>query len=754
MKRLLPWIGLITATLSIPVILLVNKESQDIRNKAAGATTLYLLPASKSTSIFQGAFTTDVYMNTSSVVGGSANTVTGLDLSVTYDTRILGAVDITLGDFFIDPSKVSVIAKEVSASSSADFLGRITYRMFTMSSNGKNGQGKVATITFQPKALGTTVVKIDLEKSKVIAVNEDTNVLVNTSGAQISIIDAVVPTQTPLPTIKLTATPAPTVVMPSPTPTFVPTATPTPSLPKYSAALSGAFEVPANSSPGSARVETYLNEAKNQLLLSVVNISGLRGTVSGVGIYGPATAQQNAQSIVSLPLPPITNHVVTLTAQQITYLKQGLLYVNILTSAFPSGEIRGQLLDTSPVTPTPVPSCVPLPPCAYEGTKQPDGTIIFCDVTALPIGQMYCPQPTNTPTPPQGCFYQQVQCVTTPCSPVLVCPTKTPTPQVSTPTQTPTITPVDDLFVSPTGTFQVVRYYTTDGTKTAVPFEDLIVGRTYLIETQIQVQNQVKSSAVDTRQVGLELTINGLYRGYGSLAYGLIAQHASGAGTTLSTTFVAAPTNTFSLAVDTTNLISESNETNNSYSLQVPISQQQTKPVKISFRYAGVSGAEAIGSKISVRFHKGTIDLTTPAMTVTHVGSGVYEASFQLALTNLSEGPGYDIILKGEKHVAKKFCVIRGQNSPCTGQTIALDFSLPSWNFDFTGMALEPGDLYPQDTRADSADFDKIKALLGKTCSSLTVEEKLTADLNYDGCVSVTDAFLMRKTLETRYDDN
>jgi hypothetical protein len=36
--------------------------------------------------------------------------------------------------------------------------------------------------------------------------------------------------------------------------------------------------------------------------------------------------------------------------------------------------------------------------------------------------------PTLTPPPPSGCFYQDIQCVTTPCNPVLVCPSLTPTP--------------------------------------------------------------------------------------------------------------------------------------------------------------------------------------------------------------------------------------------------------------------------------------------------------------------------------------
>jgi hypothetical protein len=36
--------------------------------------------------------------------------------------------------------------------------------------------------------------------------------------------------------------------------------------------------------------------------------------------------------------------------------------------------------------------------------------------------------PIPSPSPPTGCFYQEVQCIQAPCDPVLVCPSPTPTP--------------------------------------------------------------------------------------------------------------------------------------------------------------------------------------------------------------------------------------------------------------------------------------------------------------------------------------
>ncbi|MCC6404904.1 MAG: hypothetical protein IT405_00770 [Candidatus Yanofskybacteria bacterium] len=47
--------------------------------------------------------------------------------------------------------------------------------------------------------------------------------------------------------------------------------------------------------------------------------------------------------------------------------------------------------------------------------------------------------PVTTPTPPPGCYYQQVQCIQAPCNPVLVCPTPIPTPTITSVT-IPTLT--------------------------------------------------------------------------------------------------------------------------------------------------------------------------------------------------------------------------------------------------------------------------------------------------------------------------
>ncbi len=184
--------------------------------------------------------------------------------------------------------------------------------------------------------------------------------------------------------------------------------------------------------------------------------------------------------------------------------------------------------------------------------------------------------------------------------------------------------------------------------------------------------------------------------------------------------------------------------------------------LKFRMKFAGVTGDGADGASVKARIVNPSIgfDQQTSAFTVTHVGGGIYEGT--VSFENYGSQPalpvkdGYEITLKGEKHVARKFCRVDGQTSRCTGPGLIYigATTVPSTQtFDFTGLALEPGDLPEQDGVVNTNDFNKVKAAMAKACIDLTDQEKLTADLDYSGCVNVKDAFLLRKTLETRYDE-
>lgn len=197
------------------------------------------------------------------------------------------------------------------------------------------------------------------------------------------------------------------------------------------------------------------------------------------------------------------------------------------------------------------------------------------------------------------------------------------------------------------------------------------------------------------------------------------------------------------------------------HSTQTTFNHEINQPPKITgvefkIKFSGVTDGAAEGAGVTARFVRSDLNALTSPIRFHHIGGGVYQAVATLSGTlSLPAGPGYTIIMKGEKHVARKFCKQTGQTAPCQGnESMTISSGPSSPVFDFTGLTLDPGDLPPQDYKADSADFDIIKTLLSKPCSILTDQDKKTADLDYNGCIDIGDAFLMRKTLETRYDEN
>ena len=188
----------------------------------------------------------------------------------------------------------------------------------------------------------------------------------------------------------------------------------------------------------------------------------------------------------------------------------------------------------------------------------------------------------------------------------------------------------------------------------------------------------------------------------------------------------------------------------------------------IRFKLTGVFDGSANQPEVSIRFNNPSTGFnytTANPIAARYINNGVYEATFTVR-SSPSGAPAipvdnrYIVYIKGEKHISEKFCQANSQISRCTGSGQISITAVPNvsidyiHNFDFTGLPLEPGDLYPQDGKADINDFAKIKTVMGKMCENQTADDLKTADLDYSGCVNIMDAFLMRKTLEVRYDEN
>ena len=110
----------------------------------------------------------------------------------------------------------------------------------------------------------------------------------------------------------------------------------------YETTLSGANEVPANSSVYKGNATLTFNKDTKIFMINVThdvpNPAGGHIHLGAVGENGPVIFPFT--SLTS----PITLTSSVLTDEQVTALKDGKYYVNIHTEEFPGGEIRGNLV--------------------------------------------------------------------------------------------------------------------------------------------------------------------------------------------------------------------------------------------------------------------------------------------------------------------------------------------------------------------------------------------------------------------------
>jgi hypothetical protein len=112
----------------------------------------------------------------------------------------------------------------------------------------------------------------------------------------------------------------------------------------FEAAMTGAQEVPPQSTSGSGQAEVHYNRDTGMLSYRV-SYGGLSGPATAGHIHGPAGPGQNAGVVVPFTnagSSPITGET-HITAEQATQLNSGQWYVNVHTARSPGGEIRGQL---------------------------------------------------------------------------------------------------------------------------------------------------------------------------------------------------------------------------------------------------------------------------------------------------------------------------------------------------------------------------------------------------------------------------
>ncbi len=109
----------------------------------------------------------------------------------------------------------------------------------------------------------------------------------------------------------------------------------------FTATLTGPQETPPNNSTATGRATLLLSPDEKTARVSLT-FAGLSSGQTDAHIHGPAVAGVSAPAIFPLPLGQLSDFSITLTAAQVQDLKNGLLYVNVHSSNFTTGEIRGQ----------------------------------------------------------------------------------------------------------------------------------------------------------------------------------------------------------------------------------------------------------------------------------------------------------------------------------------------------------------------------------------------------------------------------
>jgi uncharacterized repeat protein (TIGR01451 family) len=113
---------------------------------------------------------------------------------------------------------------------------------------------------------------------------------------------------------------------------------------QFQATLTGGQEVPANNSTATGTASILLDSTDGTQARLSLNFAGLPTAEIAAHIHGPAPPGTTAAVAVGLPLGQLSDYQITLTAAQVQQLKAGLLYINVHSTNFPNGEIRGQFL--------------------------------------------------------------------------------------------------------------------------------------------------------------------------------------------------------------------------------------------------------------------------------------------------------------------------------------------------------------------------------------------------------------------------
>lgn len=117
----------------------------------------------------------------------------------------------------------------------------------------------------------------------------------------------------------------------------------------FSSTLNGAQEVPATASSATGNGSFTIDTVANTLSFNITTSGLTGGAETGAHIHGPAAAGVNAPILFELPLGSSKSGTWTYPEASEADILAGTMYVNVHTTLFPNGEIRGQILPQSNV---------------------------------------------------------------------------------------------------------------------------------------------------------------------------------------------------------------------------------------------------------------------------------------------------------------------------------------------------------------------------------------------------------------------
>ncbi len=298
-KLILVLIGLILLA-GLPIIIYVANQRQEIRNKAAPATTLLFLPSTVTKKVGE-IFSLEAQINT------GENQVVAAEIHVLYDPTKLEAQSITNGPLF-----PSVLTSGVVENGTAS----ITVGAASAAQPVK-GTGTIATIRFKALAKTDTPLSIKFATNTFVGgLGEGANnVLINSAPASVTITQdgTTAPNSTPTRSSSISATPTRSS---SVSPTTTRSASPTPS--RVLTPTSG-----PSSTPGPTITLTISSPTQDEEVVSakpVIKGRATAGSTITVTIYSdPQTCLTTATSTGDWSCTPTTDltagpHSIVVTA--------------------------------------------------------------------------------------------------------------------------------------------------------------------------------------------------------------------------------------------------------------------------------------------------------------------------------------------------------------------------------------------------------------------------------------------------------